>query len=140
LLVAGCLLLLIAVALAANYGPVRRYQDARGRLEKATAGVATLAKQKAELQSQVSKLGQARYLEGLARQELSYARPGEDLYIVTGLGGDQLPATTSGDGSPEAPTGLGIGASGLSVEKPQADGSAGPGILERILSAISGLF
>jgi hypothetical protein len=139
----GCFLLLVAVALAANYGPVRDYQAARARLEKTTAAVAALEKQKAALQSRSAKLSQAGYLEGLARQELAYVRPDEDLYIITGLPGED-PAAAAPVVEP-APS-LGIGAAGLGIDLSGSDGTRGangaekPGFLERMLSAIGGLF
>lgn len=149
LLLVGCFLVLVAVALAANYGPVRNYQAARARLEKTTAAVAALEKQKAALQSRSAKLSQAGYLEGLARQELAYTRPDEDLYIITGLPGED-PAAAAPSAEPEPS--LGIGASGLGVDKSETDGTGGAGggdgtggagatgLLERMLSAIGGLF
>lgn len=159
LLLLGCLLLVVAVALAVNHGPVRDYRDARARFEKTTAEVAALEKQRAALQSQLDKLSQAGYLEGLARQELTYARPGEDLYIVTGLSGEDAAETggaggsTGGSAGPRAGTGigaavpgaesvagLGIGAAGPDADKAGADGADEPGFLERMLSAVTGLF
>lgn len=92
LLLLGCLVLLVVVGVAANYGPVRHYQEARDRLEKTAAEVAGLEEQKAALQAQLAKLSEAGYLEGLARQELTYSRPDEELYIVTGPAGDGVTA------------------------------------------------
>jgi hypothetical protein len=133
----GCFLLLVAVALAANYGPLRDYQAARARLEKTTAAVAALETQKAALQSRSDKLSQAGYIEGLARQELAYVRPDEDLYIITGLPGED-PAAAVPVVEP-APS-LGIGAASGAAAADGAAGAGKPGFLERILSAISGLF
>jgi cell division protein FtsB len=84
LLVLGCLTLLVIAGLSANYGPLRHYHVARDRLEKAAAEVADLEGQKAALQAELAKLSETGYLEGLAREELTYARPDEELYIVTG--------------------------------------------------------
>ena len=149
LLLLGCLLLLLAVALAANYGPIRRYQDARARLEKTTAGITALEKQEAELQSQLRKLGQAQYVEGLAREELSFARPGEDLYIITGFAGGVSAKALPGAGSAESADAIGSAVSGLDDDMASADAASDeteaeaagrPGLLERMLSAISGLF
>lgn len=134
--------MLVAVALAANYGPVRDYQNARARLEKTTAAVASLEKQKAALQSQLGKLGQAGYLEGLARRELTYARPDEDLYIITGLAGaDSVDAVPGAEPEP----GLGIGASAPGADIAETDGVGAhgadkPGFFERMLSGITRLF
>jgi len=128
-LLLGCLVMLAVVALAANYGPVRHYRDARARLEKTAAEVAALEEQTAALQSQLHKLGQTGYLEDLARQELTYARPDEELYIVTGLPEETAPAA-----------GLGIGASAFGAGNAGIDGAGRPGFLERVLSAIASLF
>ncbi len=143
----GCFLLLVAVALAANYGPVRDYQAARARLEKTTAAVAALEKQKAALQSRSDKLSQAGYLEGLARQELTYVRPDEDLYIVTGLPGED-PAAAAPVVEPAPSLGIGAAGSASTVRNRETAGQRGqraggaekPGLLERMLSAIGGLF
>ncbi len=63
--------LLVVVAVAANYGPVRHYLDARARVDKAAAEVAALQERTTELQAQLGKLSQSGYLEDLARQQLS---------------------------------------------------------------------
>ncbi|MBN1320546.1 MAG: septum formation initiator family protein [Thermoleophilia bacterium] len=84
ILVLVAMVVVLAVAGLANYGPVRDYKDARERLREATTELATLEEQKADLQAQLGKLTEAGYLESLAREELTYARPGEELYIITG--------------------------------------------------------
>lgn len=157
--------LLLGVALAANYGPVRHYLDARDRLEIRTAEVEGLKKRNAELRAQVAKLSQPAHLEDLARRELTYALPDEEVYIVTSEPGD----TPVGSGNAGAGVGgsiltpggaagaseLGVGShqaqpttsssavveeSGTSGKQASGASEAGPGILERILSAISNLF
>jgi cell division protein FtsB len=106
-------LLLFTLAVLANYGPLHAYMDAKSRLYRAATGVVELQVTKAELQSELGRLGEADYLESLARQDLSYARPGEELYIVTDAG--------SG-----VPSGLDTG--GLSP--------GGAGFLERVLAPL----
>ena len=69
----------LVVAVAANYGPVSHYLDARERMEQAAVEVAVLEQRTADLQSQLGKLSQSGYLEDLAREQLSYALPGEEL-------------------------------------------------------------
>jgi len=119
-LLLGCAAVLLVLAVGANYGPLHEWRDARARLEKKQAQVADLSRQKAQLEAQLKKLGDSSYLEGLVRQDLTYARPGEDVFIVSGLAGD-----TSGQaGSLAAGTAAG--------QK--------PGILERILSALGRVF
>jgi cell division protein FtsB len=90
-------LLLFTLAVLANYGPLHAYMDARSRLYRAATAVAELEATKAELQSELGKLSEADYLESLARQDLSYVRPGEELYIVTNAdGGTASGANTGG--------------------------------------------
>ena len=119
-LLLGCAAVLLVLAAAANYGPLHEWRDARGRLEKKQTQVADLSHQNAQLEAQLKKLGDSSYLEGLVRQDLTYARPGEDVFIVSGL---------AGDASGQAST-------------PAAGAAAGhkPGILERILSALGRVF
>jgi hypothetical protein len=146
------LCLLIGLAVAANYGPLTHYLDARSRLEKRTTEVAALEAHNAELQTHLSKLLQPGYLEELARQELTYSLPGEDLYIITA----EPPVTTESTGS----GGIGIGGiapasdsrgatgvsrvtagSGATDQATPADSQGSkPGFLERLLSSIANLF
>jgi cell division protein FtsB len=131
-LVLGASLLLLIVAVVANFGPLSHYQSARARLEKATAKVDILEAQKVELQGKVAKLSETGYLEALARGELTYVRPGEELYIVTEAGSGAAGSSTAGSAT------AGAGAVGASGDA--APGDAAPGFLERIVQAIRGLF
>jgi hypothetical protein len=146
------LCLLVGLAVAANYGPLTHYLDARSRLERRTTEVAALEGHNAELQTHLSKLLQPGYLEELARQELTYSLPGEDLYIITA----EPAVTTESTGS----GGIGIGGiapasdsrgatgvssvtgdSGTTDQTPPADSlGSKPGFLERLLSSIANLF
>ena len=147
---------LVGLAVGANYRPLTHYLDARSRLEKRTAEVAVLKAQNAEMQTRLSKLLQPGYLEELARQELSYSLPGEDLFIVTG---DSAKATgVSADTSETG--GIGIGGTVSRSDPTKTDGVSGattvpgdtaqtnpaagegakPGFLERLLSSIANLF
>ncbi len=76
ILVLALLLAVVVIAVLANYGPLQAYREARARYDSAVAEVEALAQKKAELQSQLGKLTEADYLETLAREELTYARPG----------------------------------------------------------------
>lgn len=174
----GCLGLLLIVAVAANYDPIRHYQEARARVDEVAAEVATLEAQKAELQAQLGKLSESGYLEELAREKLAYARPGEDLYIVVEQAGAEDVSDNDGtnvesSGAPGAddvaPTvetsdakggitdtggfgvggvvpsvdklnGYGVGVMAPAVENAGAKGSTQAGFLERIVSAIAGIF
>jgi cell division protein FtsB len=147
LLLLFMVLVLVGVALLANYGPLDAYRDARARLDQATTGVSTLEQQKTQLQAELGRLSETAYLESLAREELTYTKPGEELYIVTGLG----EATgTPTDGGVEAETATGA-AVGDSHPAAAGDGQAAapadtgneadrPGLFERALNAILGIF
>ena len=117
LLVLAFMLAVIAIAVLANHGPLQTYRGAQERLEQATAAVDTLEAEKAALQSELGRLTEAGYLEGLAREALTYARPGEDVYIVTspetseseadlsavasGAAADNAEGAAGGEASPE---------------------------------------
>jgi len=138
-LILSAVVLLVVVGVLANMEPLTHYQDARARLQTATAKVDTLAAQKTDLQGQLAKLSESGYLETLARKQLTYVRPGEELYIVT------KPAGDTGNAAAALQTG-GADAAGTSAATSAtasgADASAtqSPGFLERVLSAIRGLF
>jgi cell division protein FtsB len=127
----GFLLVLIIAGMAANYGPLRHYQDARARLDKVAARVAGLEEQRTLLQGQLAKLSEAGYLEGLAREELTYARPDEELYIVTEPTGGEVAAgagvdaETSGSAAGGRVAGAGRGSAGIVGEETGGSGSAG---------------
>jgi cell division protein FtsL len=108
--------LIVAAAVLINYGPMTAYRDAHARLDTAVAQVKDLQKQKDALQSELGKLSEAGYLESLARQQLTYAKPGEEIYIV--------PAEETAPPTGES-------ASSETQER---------GWLERILSALGDLF
>jgi cell division protein FtsB len=127
-------LLLVGAAILANYGPVRAYRDARARLEQASTAVSELETQKAELQSQLGKLTETGYLESLARQELAFTRPGEDLYIITGLDDESTVTTDAEAADTEEATDAG------ESEDSTTESVDEPGLLERAISALMGLF
>ena len=89
-------LFVFTIAVLANYGPLQAYSDAKARLNRATTAVAELGNQKAELQAELGKLSEADYLESLARQDLSYTRPGEELYIVAGSSDGEAAGSAAG--------------------------------------------
>lgn len=159
-LVLFAVVLLVVAAIVANIKPLTHFQDASARLDKATAKVDGLMQQKAQLQNQLARLNEAGYLETLARQQMTYVRPGEDLYIVTG-------ADTAGTTPAATSQGMGAGMAGAPASANQAGGptttgpagqgggqtggqtggqDAGqattekPGFFERAISAIRGLF
>lgn len=135
------LVLLVGLAIVFNYGPIKAYQESRARLDAATVQVEALSEQKAQLQQELGRLGEAAYLESLARQELTYARPGEEVYIITGsaTGSAMGPDTGSSLESPAGPD----AAQGAAAQGAAADASSTlkrPGLLERMLSALGDLF
>lgn len=144
--VGAFLALLIVVAVAANYGPVRHYAEARSRVDQATAEVAVLEQQKAELQAQLGKLSQPGHLEDVARQQFSFALPDEEVYVVTGLKDDVEAGDPEGLASGAHADAGAIGADTGSAPGAVAGDTSGeaavsqPGFLERILLALADLF
>lgn len=108
----------LAIAAVANYGPLRTYHESRARLDEVTVTVKKLETEKAALQAELGRLTEAGYLESLAREELTYARPGEDIYIVNTSEGAEIEA----------------------VETAPAEPADQRGPLERFLSALGDLF
>ena len=113
-----------------------------------------LATQKADLQGELAKLSETGYLETLAREQLTYVRPGEELYIVTKRrrrddgrrrrGGSRAPRGRRGGVTLERgrrPERRAV--TGLERRRSRRTGSTGAddaGFLESIISAIRGLF
>ena len=127
LLLAVCAFILTLAALA-NYGPLHSYLDARSRLQKANAGIVELTAQKEQLQTELGRLSESDYLESLARQDLSYTRPGEELYIVTGAEGGLAPVAGANSG--------GSSQNGAATSSTGSTYVSGPGFLERALTPI----
>jgi cell division protein FtsB len=119
---------ILTLAALANYGPLHSYLDARSRLQKANAGIAELTAQKEQLQAELGRLSEKDYLESLARQDLSYTRPGEELYIVTGV--DTGATSSSGTSSTE------VTQNGAATSNTGTTQNSGPGFLERVLTPI----
>ena len=119
---------ILTLAALANYGPLHSYLDARSRLQKANAGIVELTAQKDRLQTELGRLSESDYLESLARQDLSYTRPGEELYIVTGADTGVSPASGANvEGSTQ---------SGASTQTGGSQQDGWPGFLERVLTPI----
>jgi cell division protein FtsB len=141
-------LVLVGAALLANYGPLEAYRDARARLEQSSTAVSTLEEQKAQLQSELGRLSDTGYLESLAREELTYTRPGEQLYIVTGLdeatGGPEAATDTGATGTAAAGAATDAAATDEASTDAAPSGTSSeagrPGLFERALNAIRGLF
>jgi cell division protein FtsB len=153
---------LVVAAIGANIKPLTHFQDASARLDNVAAKVGTLKQQNAQLQSQLARLSETEYLETLARQQMAYVRPGEDLYIVTGASDDATTGSTGTLGAVPTFTAKGLGAGIVAVPGSRAvTGTAGstagvsdtgtsqtsaqtatekPGFFERVISAIRGIF
>lgn len=121
LLVIG--LLVIVLGVLANYPSLQAYVNASARLDKVNSSIGELSALKAELQTELARLSEADYLESLARQDLSYTRPGEELFIVTGLSD----STTS---TPQSTVAEDTSESGVVTQ------SGAPGFLERVLTPL----
>lgn len=113
------LLALVVAACLANAGPLRGYLEARERLEAKQATVAVLEKETADLLEDVRAFQNGSRVEVQARQDLTYARPGEDVFIVTGL-----PSTTTVTAPVDLPS--------------EPDSTRGP--LRRLVDALINLF
>ena len=113
------LLVLVVAACMANASPLRGYLEARERLEAKQATVAGLEKETADLLKEVRAFQDGSRVEAQARQDLTYARPGEDVFIVDGL-----PSTTTTTAPASLPS--------------QPDSP--PGLLRRLFDALLGLF
>ena len=117
------MVVVVVVAVLANLQPLTHYQDAqRPAAARRRRRWHALEAQKAELQGQLAKLSETGYLETLAREQLTYVRPGEELYIVTksAAGDDRIErrpagryragrrpsATADGDRTPLEPPGF----------------------------------
>lgn len=109
------LVAIVALGVARSVGPVDRYLEVKAERADLEAQVALLEEENTAVQSEIDSLGHDTYLEALARSELNLARPGEDVYIVTGI-----PTTTTD----------------TVVEEPPAE----PGPLEKMVSSLRRLF
>lgn len=120
-------LIVVILGVFANYPSLHAYVDVRERLDRANASIEELSALKAELQAELGRLSQADYLESLARQDLSYTRPGEELFIVTGGSSSAVSTPSSSDGSAAAE---GTSDSGVAAQ------SGTPGFMERVLAPL----
>jgi len=144
LLVIGLLVLLTVIAVGANYGPLTHYLQARERFDQTTAEVNEVKERITGLQAQLGKLSQSGHLEDLARQQLTYALPGEELYIVTTSGQEAAdagagPGTSAGAGV-ASENGASAAAGAAGQEEGTVKDTHEPGFFERILLAIGSLF
>lgn len=109
------LVVIVALGVYGSVKPFNDLQDVRREHAEMEAQVALLEQENAAVISQIGLLERDSYVEALARSELNLARPGEDVYIVTGA-----PETAS-----------------PSAEDPSAEE---PGPLEKLLDSLRSLY
>jgi cell division protein FtsB len=140
----GVVLLLLAAIVVANQGPVRGLLQARAELAVKEKQVAEIEKGNAAYRAEIARLEKTGYLEALARKQLAYAKPGEDVFIIQGL-----PASASLPGSDVTPSEQAAQSADDAVVEPAAAEAASPGTSSaaashsgwfgRLLSALRGL-
>ncbi len=113
--VLGLALLIVVAGLVGSLKPYTAYRAVKSEQSAIETQVALLEQENAAIKEQIDQLKHDTYLETLARSELNLARPGEDVFIVTG--------------------GETIG-----TEAAQAPAASDPGPLEKVLSSLRGLF
>ncbi len=106
-----------ALGVGLSVGPYLDLRESSARLAAMEQEVTVLQQGNQALQTQAARLEKESYLEALARKDLNLARPGEDVFIVTGL-----------TGTTETPV------------TPEAAAPAGPGPVERVIDALRQLF
>jgi cell division protein FtsB len=109
--------LLIAASFA-NASPLRAYLGSKERMEIKQTQVSILAQETEKAKKEVRALEDGSRVEVQARKDLTYARPGEDVFIIEGL-----PASTSSTNSPPAEPSRGTAR----------------GLLDRVLDFFTGL-
>jgi hypothetical protein len=129
-------MLVVAVAVAANHGPLTDYLHASARAEQKAKVVEEMEQQLESYKEHVKRLGSDDSLEVIARSEFVYARPGEDLFIITGGTDERLPGSgpSSGRDDQEEPAWLNGGA--YSEEESQRQ----KGPIERFVEMVFGVF
>jgi cell division protein FtsB len=115
--------LLIAASLA-NASPLRAYLGSKERLDAAQTEVSHLEQETAQARKEVRALEDGIRVEVQARKDLTYAREGEEMFIIEGL-----PASSSTTSST---------ASAATASSGQGSGGA-QGLLDRVLDFLAGL-
>src|SRR5665811_2369581 len=85
LLAVGSVLLVVLTGLLVNWGPYHDYRASQETLHAMQEETAHLRGEVDASEDRVARLKKDGYMEALARKELTYARPGEEVYIVKGL-------------------------------------------------------
>src|SRR5664279_939300 len=93
LLAVGSVLLVVLTGLLVNWGPYHDYRASQETLHAMQEETAHLRGEVDASEARVARLKKDGYMEALARKELTYARPGEEVYIVKGLTPDMPQGT-----------------------------------------------
>src|SRR5680860_1290447 len=93
LLAVGSVLLVVLTGLLVNWGPYHDYRASQETLHAMQEETAHLRGEVDASEGRVARLKKDGYMEALARKELTYARPGEEVYIVKGLTPDMPQGT-----------------------------------------------
>lgn len=72
----------IVLGAVLSWGPGNAYLEANGRLAAEQREVAAMKKESQDLTKAIAKLRQPATVEMLARTEISYAHPGERVYVL----------------------------------------------------------
>jgi cell division protein FtsB len=99
----GLALLIVVAGLVGSIKPYTAYRAVKSEQSAIETQVALLEQENAAIQEQIDRLKHDTYLETLARSELNLARPGEDVFIVTGgetMGTDATQAPEASDPGP----------------------------------------
>ena len=142
---AGVVVLLLSAIAVANQGPLRELLRGRAQLVAKETQVAEIEKGNEAYKAEIARLQKPGYLEALARKQLAYAKPGEDVFIIQGL-----PAAAPSPGSEVTPSvqaaqdaGDTVAAGGMNgAAATSGDPAAAPphqGWIQRLVSALRGL-
>lgn len=134
-------LALLLAAVLMNRVPVATYFQAKGALEAEQQQVAQIQAQLDSLKEQAATLSDPARLELEARKDLSYARPGEEMFVVEGLDDETNNGTSNGTSSTAGANGAAGGGEAADGAGDAASGQpADPGPLERLVRAIFDVF
>lgn len=112
---------LAAAAVGLSVAPYRDLQARQARLDAKQQEVAALEQETAGLRAEVQRVQSGSDLEVLARKSLNLSRPGEEVFVVTGIPETAEPAAAAATNA-------------ASTDEPP------PGPVERFVSAVRRLF
>jgi cell division protein FtsB len=134
----GVFLLLLVAIVVANQGPMSDLMRGRAQLAAKEKQVADLQKGNEAYKAEIARLQQPSYLEALARKELAYAKPGEDVFIIRGAsappsGSEVTPSVQAAQDAGDSVAAAAAASAGAATAPPHQ------GLLQRLLSAVRGL-